>query len=312
LLRLSDISSFLGVLLKEVSIDSVRWIEMLKNHNVELVEAELDLSQRFVDVVFSKFPTIVLCSATLTTNRSFEFIRNRLGLMPDKCGRTIQEHIYDSPFNYQKQALLAIPNDLPQPNHQKYEEMASKRIIELVRISRGNAFILFTSYQMLKNCYDQVAPQLHAERFNLLKQGDSSRKKLIEDFRTTDRSILFGTDSFWEGVDVVGDALRCVIIAKLPFKVPSEPIIQGRSERISAKGGDPFMDYMLPMAIVKFKQGFGRLIRNKTDRGCVICLDGRILNKGYGRLFLNSLPNCQEAFTNSQAIKARMQEFYKK
>ena len=149
-------------------------------------------------------------------------------------------------------------------------------------------------------------------RFNPLKQGDDDRNILLNKFKTIDHSILFGTDSFWEGIDVAGEALRLVIIVKLPFKVPSDPLIQARSEAITEKGGDPFADYSLPQAIVKFKQGFGRLIRNKNDRGCVVCLDNRIVNKSYGKLFLNSLPNCQQLFTSTKDLSLEMKDFYRR
>jgi ATP-dependent DNA helicase DinG len=165
---------------------------------------------------------------------------------------------------------------------------------------------------MLKICFELLEKRLKEHRFNPLKQGDDERQNLLKKFKSVDRSVLFGTDSFWEGVDVAGDSLRCVIIVKLPFKVPSEPIIQARSEAIAAMGGDPFMEYSLPQAIVKFKQGFGRLIRNRRDRGCIVCLDNRIMTRRYGKLFLDSLPSCQKAFASGMALHDQMSEFYRK
>ena len=155
-----------------------------------------------------------------------------------------------------------------------------------IQTSHGNAFVLFTSYSMLKTCYELLEERLKANRYIALKQGDDNRQSLLNKFKSKERSVLFGTDSFWEGVDVVGDALRCVIIVKLPFQVPSEPIIQARTEAITAKRGNPFLEYSVPNAIVKFKQGFGRSRRNKQDRGCIVCLDKRLIDKSYGRLFL--------------------------
>jgi ATP-dependent DNA helicase DinG len=146
----------------------------------------------------------------------------------------------------------------------------------------------------------------------VLKQGDNNRQTLLQEFKTIDRSVLFGTDSFWEGVDVVGEALRCVIIVKLPFKVPTEPIIQARTEAITARGGDPFMEYSLPQAIVKFKQGVGRLIRNRRDRGCILCLDQRLLTKQYGKQFLNSLPACPQVKGSAAEIHQAMIDFYRR
>lgn len=296
--------------------ERVRWIDVQNERggtNVQLVDADLDVAPRLVEFLFSKFPTVVLCSATLTTNRKFDFIRQRLGLTQELLkDRKITENIYESPFNYPKQALFAIPTNIPQPHFPEYTSVAIENIWHAIQASRGNAFVLFTSYGMMKTCYEQLTERLAQHRYVAFKQGDDNRQSLLNRFRTTDRSVLFGTDSFWEGVDVAGEALRCVIIVKLPFKVPSEPIIQARSEAIAARGGDPFYDYSLPTAIVKFKQGFGRLIRNKTDRGCIVCLDSRLLHKSYGKIFLNSLPACQQAFVESENLSHQMSEFYRK
>ena len=293
----------------------VRWIEsqlMKTLTNVSLIDAELDISTILANFLFSKFATIILCSATLTSNQCFDFIRNRLGLKAELLGnRTIKEKIYDSPFDFQKQALLAIPIDLPNPADPTFIQEASEKIWISVQASRGNAFVLFTSYTMLKMTYELLQKRLVDHHFHPLKQGDDDRHHLLKKFKTTERSVLFGTDSFWEGVDVVGDALRCVIIVKLPFKVPSEPIIQARCEAILAQGGDPFMDYSLPQAIVKFKQGFGRLIRNKNDRGCIVCLDPRLITKKYGRQFLNSLPLCQQMIAPGDILQKQMSAFYR-
>ena len=221
------------------------------------------------------------------------------------------ENIYESPFNFQKQALLAIPTDMPPPNHSAFNEIAFENVWRAIQASRGQAFVLFTSYSMMQSCHEALKKQLEINHFPLFKQGDDNRQSLLNKFKTTPRAVLFGTDSFWEGVDVAGDALRCVIIVKLPFKVPSEPIIQARTEAILEKGGDPFTEFSVPHAIVKFKQGFGRLIRQKTDRGCIICLDTRLVQKSYGKLFLNSLPDCQKAFMNGASLWPRVEEFYR-
>jgi ATP-dependent DNA helicase DinG len=294
----------------------VRWIETQKRNkatNTELIDAELDISQRIIDALFSRYRTVILCSATLTTDRKFEFIKDRLGLNSEQMSSYhITENIYDSPFNYPKQALLVVPTDIPKPNHPNFNDSAIFQIWQAIQTSRGNAFVLFTSYSMLMECYNALASKLKADRYHVFKQGDEQRHFLLEKFKKTDRSVLFGTDSFWEGVDVVGDALRCVILAKLPFKAPNDPIIQARAEAIEQRGGDPFMEYAVPQAIVKFKQGFGRLIRNKNDRGCVVCLDTRLTSTGYGRKFLNSLPNCPQIFSHSNKIKEEMEAFYKR
>lgn len=294
----------------------VRWIEtqlMKTMTNVNIVDAELDISHALVEYLFKPFPTTILCSATLTTNKQFSYIRKRLGLteklLPHK---TITENIYESPFDYPKQALLVVPVDMPSPLDKAFIPAATEAIWETIQASRGAAFVLFTSYTMLKQCHEQLAKRMHDHRYNLLKQGDDNRQTLLHKFKTTERAVLFGTDSFWEGVDVSGEALRCVIIVKLPFKVPTEPITQARTEAITENGGDAFFDYSLPNAIVKFKQGFGRLIRNKRDRGCIICLDSRILTKRYGKQFLDSLPPCQQLHIPQNQLTASMKNFYKK
>lgn len=294
----------------------VSWIESqpLKTfHNVQLVNADLDVSKALVDFLFSKFPTIVLCSATLTSNQHFQYIRQRLGLHPQLLPqRIVTEHIYDSPFDYLKQALLAVPADMPPPSHADFNAIAFENIWKAIEASRGQVFVLFTSYAMLKECYEILAKRLEEHRYPVFKQGDANRRFLLAQFKTTPRSVLFGTDSFWEGVDVIGDALRCVIIVKLPFKVPSEPIFQARTEAIAHRGGNSFYEFSVPQAVVKFKQGFGRLIRHKWDRGCIICLDTRLIQKGYGKMFLNSLPSCDTAFMNGERLWPKIEEFYRR
>lgn len=302
-------------LTKELNPSNVRWMESQRlktSTNLHLVDAELDIAGSLSRHLFSKFSSIVLCSATLASNNGFEFMRKRLGLIPELMhDRTITENRYDSPFDYQKQVLLLVPSDIPSPLESQFQKEAFQNILTSVEASHGNAFVLFTSYQMLENCHRILSPQLEKKGFPVLKQGDGPRHILLNKFKETERSVLFGTDSFWEGIDVAGDALRCVIIVKLPFKVPTEPLIQARMESIQAKGGNPFMDYSIPQAIVKFKQGFGRLIRNKWDRGCIVCLDTRLITKSYGKLFINSLPNCNKIFAPSSKLKEEMEQFYR-
>ncbi len=315
-LKLETATSLLNNFLAQwQNAHKVRWIEvnLLKNLiNVHLVDADLDISKALVDFLFSKFPTIVLCSATLTSNQKFAFIRQRLGLTEQLLPqRVVTEHIYDSPFDYRKQALLAVPTDMPPPNHPDFNEIAYENVWKAIQASQGQAFVLFTSYTMLQQCYEVLSKRFEEFRYPLFRQGEESRQHLLNKFRNTDRAVLFGTDSFWEGVDVIGDSLRCVIIVKLPFKVPSEPIIQARTEAIVERGGDPFFEYAVPHAIVKFKQGFGRLIRHKFDRGCIVCLDTRLVLKGYGKLFLNSLPPCEKAFMNGNCLWPKLKEFYR-
>jgi ATP-dependent DNA helicase DinG len=296
--------------------NKVRWLESQKLKvltNVHLVGADLDVSKELVNYLFSKFPTVILCSATLTSNKRFDFIRQRLGLNNHLLpGRSVTENLYESPFNYPKQVLLVVPTDMPSPLHPDFNEQAYEHIWKAIQASKGNAFILFTSYGMMQSCYEALNKRLESQNYTVFKQGDNNRQALLNSFRKTNYSVLMGTDSFWEGVDVAGDALRCVIIVKLPFKVPSEPIIQARTEAITLRGGDPFFEYSVPHAIVKFKQGFGRLIRNKWDRGCIVCLDTRLITKRYGKFFLNSLPTCEQAFADTETLYPKMVDFYRK
>lgn len=313
--RLSDTALILETLSQPtIPENQVRWIELTNwglQNNTGLVDACLDLSQLFVDHLFKKFRTVILTSATLTTAGKFDFFRERFGLNDAMLKPRVIEKIYPSPFNYEEQALIVIPNDLVPPVHDDFLEHAAKNILDALEASRGGAFILFTSYQMLAACYNLLKPQLEARRFNLFKQGDMSRGHLLNAFKSHERAVLFGTDSFWEGVDVAGEALRAVIIVKLPFKVPTEPIIQARMERLTQQGKDPFTEYNLPQAIVKFKQGFGRLIRGKQDRGAILILDSRVIHKAYGKLFLASLPRCRELIAPSAHIKEALHLFYR-
>lgn len=298
------------------SSDSIRWLEMFQTKagiNLSCIHAELDISKILLKHLFSPFDTVALLSATLTTKKSFQFLRGRLGLLEENLkGRKVIEAAFESPFDFQKQALLIVPKDIPQPSSPDFLDAAEKIIWDAIQASKGNAFILFTSYGMLKTCFSMMESKLREHRYFPLKQGDESRGALLKRFIEQDRSILFGTDSFWEGVDVAGEALRLVIIAKLPFKVPTEPLIQARSEAITLKGGDPFTELLLPQAAIKFKQGFGRLIRNKKDRGCIVCLDNRIIAKSYGSYFLKTLPACPLEVVPSNQLKAKMIDFYKR
>lgn len=315
--RLTNHSNLIhNLVLNAPSKDKVHWIESTRlktGRNIGIVSAHLDISKLLASALFSKFEAIILCSATLATNQRFDFIQQRLGiteqLLPEK---KIVEKLYDSPFNYSKQALLLIPNDLPPPQSSHFTLAASEQIWQAIEASRGSTFVLFTSYGMMNKCHEILGDRLQSQRYHLFKQGEGSRQKILYQFKNTPRSVLFGTDSFWEGVDVSGEALRCVVIVKLPFRVPTEPIIQARTEAIVARGGDPFTEYSLPNAIVKFKQGFGRLIRHNNDRGCIICLDSRLITKGYGKFFLDSLPDCQRCLSPAALIEQQMRNFYRR
>lgn len=281
----------------------VRWMEG-EGFNFQLVAADLEVASRLSETMFQRMGTVILCSATLTANTNFKFVRKRLGI------EEAIEKIYESPFLYEKQAMLLVPTDLPDPSHLSFTTHAAERIWEAIEGSRGGIFVLFTSYAMLQECRSILKDRLMSKRYSLYCQGEEARGILLGKFRTSQKAVLFGTDSFWEGIDVVGEALRCVVLVKLPFKVPSDPLFQARSEAITSDGGSAFFDYSLPHAIVKFKQGFGRLIRAKEDRGCVICLDPRLVNKGYGKKFLKSLPSCPHRFEKDEEYAKTIRQFF--
>jgi ATP-dependent DNA helicase DinG len=241
----------------------------------------IDVSELLHELVFDQIPTVVLTSATLTVQGSFEHIRKRLGL------REARELVVPSHFRYAEQALLYLPPEMPDPRHPDFPEAAARCIRRVLELSRGRAFCLFTSYAQMRDLYERLMPVLD---FPILLHGTAPRKALLEEFRSTPNAVLFGTSSFWQGVDVQGEALSCVIIDRLPFAVPSDPVIQARMKAIEEAGGRPFSDYQVPAAVLTLKQGFGRLIRSLEDRGVLVLLDPRIRQKSYGQTFLASLP----------------------
>ncbi len=224
---------------------------------------------------------MVLTSATLTVAGGFEYTRARLGLENAKQLRV------ESQYDYGKQVLLYVPPHLPDPRQPEFTGRAAAEIEKLLQASEGRAFVLFTSYQQMRQVYELLKPRIE---YPLLLQGDAPRNALIEAFRATSGAILFGTSSFWQGVDVQGEQLSCVIIDRLPFAVPTDPVIAARTEAIRQSGGNAFYEYQIPQAALALKQGFGRLIRATSDRGVLTLLDNRITKLPYGRVFFDSLP----------------------
>lgn len=274
---------------------AVYWIEKQNSRRgdvrVELAASPIDVGATLRSELFQSkmIKSVIMTSATLAVGNDdkFSFYRSRIGL---SGGMSIR---VGSPFDYAKQAEVIIVNGLPDPSAERvaYESALPAQIKRFISITDGHAFVLFTSYDLLKRCASSLMPWLAEKNMLLLSQaGEQSRSQLLEKFRATPRSVLFGTDSFWQGVDVPGDALQNVIITKLPFSVPDHPLLQARLDAIRTGGGNPFRDYQLPEAVIKFRQGFGRLIRTATDRGMVVVLDPRVKSKPYGRTFLESLP----------------------
>jgi ATP-dependent DNA helicase DinG len=250
--------------------------------NIFLQATPIEVGQILRECLWSKLETSVLTSATLAVGGGFDYIRQRLGL--DHA----RELIVPSHFDYESQAILYVPPNLPDPRTPQFGAEAAIVIGRLLKITRGRAFVLFTSYAQMNEIYDRLLGELD---FPMLKQGDAPKSALLEEFRLTPNAVLFGTSSFWQGVDVQGEQLSCVIIDRLPFAVPSDPVVAARVKAIDAGGGNAFFDYQVPSAVITLKQGFGRLIRSLHDRGLLALLDNRILKKQYGRVFVESLPS---------------------
>ena len=296
--------------------DEVLWIERQRfsgessklNNWAVLSKTPLDLSPKLKASIFAPNKTVVCVSATLAINDDFSYWASRSGIIGIE-NRQVLSGCFPSPFPYSKSVLFTVPANTPMPDEYGWQEFLGKTTGRLAAMAGGSALILFTSYQTLRNVWAAAKSELEPLGIRCLKQGDDDRSKLLQDFLSDTNSCLFATDSFWEGVDAPGDTLRLVIICRLPFRTPDDPVFEARSEAIQKRGGSPFMELSLPLAVMKFKQGFGRLIRRSSDRGVVAVLDGRLLKKNYGQLFLQSLPETKTNFGDLDSILRDMENF---
>lgn len=280
----------------------IYWIDInTKRTNVVLTATPLNIAKKLNTSLFENINRLVFASATLTADRNFNYFKKSIGLLEEEC----IEEIIDSPFNYDEQMKVYIPTNIQDSDKlDLFYEDAANFILSILLKTQGKAFILFTSYTMLNQVYYSIKNELLENNFEIFLHGEKPRSQLITEFKKAINPILFGTTSFWEGVDVQGDNLSNVIIVKLPFLVPTDPIVSAISKKIEEEGGNSFFDYQLPEALIKFKQGIGRLIRNKTDKGNIFILDNRIIKKNYGVSFINAIPTKKlKILTKNEIIK---------
>jgi ATP-dependent DNA helicase DinG len=280
--RLGELRADLTFLMESRDRQFVYWYER-RGSGLFLQSTPIDVSQILAERLYDHVDTIVLTSATLAVGGNFEFVKTRLGI------RSAREEVLESHFDYPNQALLYIPPSLPDPTEPEFQESAAEEVVRLLELSRGRAFVLFTSFQQMRQIYERVKTKL---RYPFLLQGTAPKRALLEQFQSPEMAgaVLFATSSFWQGVDVPGSQLSCVIIDRLPFAVPSDPVVRARVENIREAGGNPFYEYQVPDAVITLKQGLGRLIRSNSDRGVLAILDTRIARRQYGQMFLDSLP----------------------
>lgn len=292
--------------------NEVMWIERRRSSNGDpwaaFTQCPIDLSEKLRAGLFAPNKTVVCVSATLTVNGDFGYWAGRSGIAHIE-GRPILSGCFPSPFPYHSEVLLAVPADAPMPEEQSWQEFVNYSVGKLAAVAGGSALILFTSYKSLHSAWLAALPELQPLGIRCLKQGDDDRSRLLETFLADESSVLFATDSFWEGVDAPGDTLRLVILCRLPFRSPSDPVFEARRDALAEAGGNPFMELSLPEAVMKFKQGFGRLMRRGSDRGVVAVLDGRLIKKRYGVFFLQSLPETKTSFAEFEGVLQDTERF---
>ncbi|HKT13460.1 MAG TPA: helicase C-terminal domain-containing protein [Terriglobia bacterium] len=283
--RAAEIRKALDVIMESRDRSLVYWWER-RGRGVFIEASPIDVSPILRERLFGKVRTVILTSATLAVGGKFDFLKRRLGV------ETAREKILESHFDFARQAILYTPLHLPDPRHAEFSSRAAGEIVSLLKATEGRAFVLFTSYQQMRAVYELVRRRL---RYPLMMQGSMPRNALLDKFRSTPHAVLFATSSFWQGVDVQGQQLSAVIVDRLPFSVPSDPVVAARIRQINEEGGNAFVEYQIPEAVIALKQGFGRLIRSETDRGVLGILDHRIVKKHYGKIFFDSLPPYRRA-----------------
>lgn len=286
--------------LRDMTDEDPEWVDVVEvdrsrdRVRVTLRRSPITVAELLREFIWSTTWSAACLSATITSGGSFGYFRRQVGL--DEGPKAVRELIVDSPFDYPNQALLYVPRGLPDPTNEAYGGAIQPIIADVLQKTRGRAFVLFTSYRQMQAAHKALATSLQAAGYTVWKQGDLQRSELVAEFKKDIHSILFATASFWEGVDVQGEALSCVIIDKIPFDSPGDPLLEARQKAIDASGGNSFMQFSVPRAVIKLKQGVGRLIRTRTDKGMVVILDNRLRTKPYGRVFLKSLPPMREIF----------------
>lgn len=292
--------------------ESVYWIEQRKTSGGELfhrlTKTPLHIGSVMQEAVYEPYETVVFTSATLTVNEEFSYWAGRVGLDGVEEDRQLRRS-YPSPFPFGERVLLGVPTDAPPPQAGGYQRFLERFVADALCKSEGRALVLFTAYSMLRQTYDYVKPLLNEKGISALRQGDDERSRLLERFTSDTASVLFATDSFWQGVDAPGDTLRLVILCRLPFRVPTQPVALARMDALERAGGNPFMDLSLPEAVMKLKQGFGRLMRHKNDLGAVVITDVRMVTKRYGEIFFHSLPMTRRSIKPAPEMLSDLEDF---
>jgi ATP-dependent DNA helicase DinG len=292
--------------------EDIHWLESKRSFQGEpyarLVITPLEVATMMRQAVFEPYQSVVFTSATLTVDGRFDYWKGRLGLNRVRS-RDSAEEIFPSPFDYENNVFLGVPADAPEPDREGFSEFVGTFVEQAVLASEGRALVLFTSYELLRKTYDRLQPRMSAAGIPLMRQGEEDRGRLLGRFRDEIASVLLATDSFWEGVDAPGRALEVVIVTRLPFRVPSDPVMQARMEAIEERGGQAFSELSLPDAIIRLRQGFGRLMRRQDDRGAVLILDSRVVRRRYGGSFLASLPKAHTVVGSSREVLDAFESF---